>query len=69
MNNGGPGRGRPGFSILTANIQILSLEMPDKNVNFAIILGNTGIWIWGLYAYKIYCKIGFFFCRGHSIAL
>ena len=48
MNNGGPGRGHPGFSILSANSQIMSLEMPNKNVNFAIILGNNGIWIWDL---------------------
>jgi hypothetical protein len=47
----GPGRGHSGF-ILTANSQIMSLAMPNKNINFAIILWNTGIWIWALYAYK-----------------
>jgi hypothetical protein len=52
MNNGGPGRGGPGFSILTANSHIMSLEMLNKNVNFAIILGYTAIWMWDLYAYK-----------------
>lgn len=68
MNNGGPGTGCPGFSILTANSQIMSLEMLNKNVNFAIMVGKNGIWIWDLYPYKTYCKIRYF-CTGHPIVL